>query len=118
MIPLDAVLARLPDLADADLIRWVEHRWVLPETDEDGVWQFREIDIARIHLIHDIHRDLDVPEDTIPLVLSLLDQVYDLRRTLRILVRGVATQPPEIRAAVLAAWELDETPPPEPPIHD
>jgi len=38
-----------------------------------------------------------------PLVLSLLDQVYELRRNLKAVTRALDNQPGEIRAAVLRA---------------
>jgi len=64
---------------------------------------FAEIDIARIRLIRDLRIDLDVDEGTLPLVLSLLDQVYGLRRSLKAMGRVLGDQPPEVRAAVFVA---------------
>jgi chaperone modulatory protein CbpM len=66
-------------------------------------WDFREIDVARVRLIHDLHRAMAIDEATMPLVLSLLDQVYALRGTLRDLLRGLETQPEPVRTTVLAA---------------
>jgi len=56
-----------------ELTHWVELGWVMPDT-EDTVLVFREIDVARVRLIHDLRHDMDIGEDAIPLVLSLLDQ--------------------------------------------
>jgi hypothetical protein len=42
-----------------------------------------------------------------PLVLSLLDQVYMLRGTLRDVLRAVEHQPDDVRAAMLAALRRD-----------
>jgi chaperone modulatory protein CbpM len=102
MMRLDAIVALFPDLEAAELSAWVEQRWIQPEAAEGG-WLFHEIDVARVRLIYDLRRDLGVEEDMMPLVLSLLDQVYELRCTLKAMTRALERQPPEVQAAVLAA---------------
>ena len=81
---------------------WVEQGWVVPDA-EGTNYVFREIDVARVHLIHDLRRDMDLAEDAIPLVLSLLDQIYDLRGRMNAVLTAVAAQPPDVRTAVLEA---------------
>jgi chaperone modulatory protein CbpM len=53
-------------------------------------------------LICDLRHDLAVDEDTVPVVLSLLDQVYTLRRQLGALTDAVQQQPEDVRRAILA----------------
>jgi chaperone modulatory protein CbpM len=102
MMRLTAVVALFPGLQDTELQAWVERGWVQPEgTDPD--WTFQEIDIARVRLIHDFRHAMAVPEDAMPLVLSLLDQVYTLRGQMRALARAVEDQPDDVRAAIMAA---------------
>jgi chaperone modulatory protein CbpM len=43
---------------------------------------------------------MEVTEDTIPVVLSLLDQVYELRAQLKAVLRAVEAQPEEVRRAI------------------
>jgi chaperone modulatory protein CbpM len=100
---LEAIIVRFPGLEAVELAAWIERGWVRPEPAGPGDWVFQEIDIARIQLIFDIRRDLGVAEDTAPLVLSLIDQVYDLRAALKALSRALEGQPAEVRSAVLAA---------------
>jgi len=100
----EAVLALLGDLDEGELGGWIARGWVRPETGEAG-WEFTAIDVARVRLIHDLRRQMDVAEDTLPLVLSLLDQVYDLRVRLRDVLSAVECQPPEVRALLGAALE-------------
>jgi chaperone modulatory protein CbpM len=76
------VTALFSDLTQVELVRWVERGWVVPDA-EGTAFVFREIDVARVRLIHDLRRDMAVGEDTIPLVLSLLDQIYELRSQLK-----------------------------------
>ncbi|MEA2738478.1 MAG: chaperone modulatory protein CbpM, partial [Acetobacteraceae bacterium] len=66
-------------------------------------WVFQEIDVARVRLIRDFSTTMEVPEETMPLVLSLLDQVYTLRGQMRAVARAVEGQPEAVRAAILAA---------------
>jgi chaperone modulatory protein CbpM len=100
---ITAVVALFADLPEAELTSWVARGWVWPEaTDRAGDWEFHAIDVARVRLIHDLHRSMAIAEETMPVVLSLLDQVYELRGTLRDLLRALETQPENVRDAVLA----------------
>ena len=104
MMRLTAVVALFTDLGEPELAAWVERGWVRPETAETG-WIFQDIDVARVRLIYDLHRGMSVQEDTIPLVLSLLDQVYELRGRLRSVLRAVEAQPEAVREPILAALD-------------
>lgn len=99
----EAVLAEFADVQVSELTVWVRRGWVVPDGAAPEAWEFREIDVARVRLIHDLRRDMNVAEDTMPLVLSLLDQVYELRSTLKGVVRAVGSQPQSVRDAVLVA---------------
>lgn len=100
MIEFDAVL-RLVQLQAAELEHWIAERWVLPERGA-GTYFFQEVDIARVHLIVELRRDLLIDEEAMPVVLNLLDQIYALRRRLKSLEAAVGAQPEEMRAAVRA----------------
>ena len=106
MIGLDELARRLagiaPGLDRAELVRWVENRWVLPD-EHGGHWHFHEVDIARVELILDIRRQFAVDDEAMPLVLGLLDQIYSLRRQMRRLCDAIETQPAEIRDAIRQA---------------
>jgi chaperone modulatory protein CbpM len=102
MMRFTAVVALFPDLREAELLSWVERGWVRPEGTEPD-WVFQEIDVARVRLIRDFRHTMAVSEETMPLVLSLLDQVYTLRGQMRAIARAVEGQPEPVRAAILAA---------------
>jgi chaperone modulatory protein CbpM len=72
---------RVSGVSAQELERWVEERLLLPE-EEEG---FEEVDVARARLIVELRRDFALDEEALPLVLSLLDQVYALRRQVRAL---------------------------------
>ena len=102
MIAFDELLRQIEGLDPGDLMRWVENRWVLPER-RDQTWLFHEVDVARVELILDIRQEFAIDEEALPLVLGLLDQVYDLRRQLRRMCDALAAQPQEVQAAVRRA---------------
>ncbi|MFN4091124.1 MAG: chaperone modulator CbpM, partial [Alphaproteobacteria bacterium] len=80
MLELDEV-ARLAGVRRTELVTWIDERWVLP-VEEDGRWRFAEVDVARVRLIVELRRDLDIGPDALPVVLSLMDRVNALRRGL------------------------------------
>ncbi len=102
MIRFTAVVALFPDVRETELQGWVERGWVRPEGDQPD-WEFREIDVARVRMIRDFRHTMAVPEEAMPLVLSLLDQVYTLRSQMRTIARAVEDQPEAVRAAILSA---------------
>jgi len=102
MLRFSAVTALFADLPEQELTAWVQRGWVRPEG-ESPAWEFQEIDIARVRLIRDLRHGMDIGEDVIPLVLSLLDQVYELRAQLRSVLQAVEKQPDEVRKAIRAA---------------
>jgi chaperone modulatory protein CbpM len=102
MITIDVLMAEFSGLARADLERWIANRWVRPQAGPQGDaqgdaagYRFREIDVARIRLILELRDEMQIDEDTLPVVLSLLDQLYDERRRLRELCAALEQVAPE-----------------------
>ena len=102
MIALEDLVQRFERLDRRELVRWIENRWVLPER-RGQTWIFHEVDVARVELILDIRHEFAIDEEALPLVLGLLDQVYDLRRQLRRICDALAAQPRELQDAVRRA---------------
>lgn len=102
MISLEVLVTRMAGLQREDLERWISNQWVRPDG-LPGAYQFREIDVARVTLIRELRDDMRIDEDTLPVVLSLLDQVYDLRRRLRDLSDALAQIAPAETRQTLAA---------------
>ena len=84
-----------------ELTQWVELGWVTPERQERDEPAFSDLDVARVCLICDLRHDLAVEEETVPLVLSLLDQIYTLRRQMNALTGAIRQQPDDVRDAIL-----------------
>jgi chaperone modulatory protein CbpM len=82
-----------------ELTAWIERRWVRPRETEDGFF-FDEIDRARIELIRELGRDLVNDEDSLGLVLSLLDQLYAARQMLKTVEEAIEGLPESVRAQI------------------
>ena len=100
MLDIDDVV-RLAGVRRTELVTWIEERWVLP-AEEDGRWLFAEVDVARVRLIVELNRDLDIGPDAMPVVLALLDRANALHRSLLMIGAAVAELPEDQRNAVLA----------------
>jgi chaperone modulatory protein CbpM len=106
VIGRDELVRRFAGLNAAELSRWIENRWIVPEqgAESDGErWLFHEVDVARVELILDMRREFAVDDEAMSLVLGLLDQVYSLRRQMRRLCDALERQPPEVREAIRRA---------------
>ena len=95
------VVLAVERIGEVELVAWVERGWVAPASRRGPDPLFSELDVARVCLICDLVHDLAVEEDTVPLVLSLLDQVYALRRQLGALTAAVQRQPDDVRRRIL-----------------
>jgi chaperone modulatory protein CbpM len=112
MIAFKEIVERFAELEAGELTRWVENRWIVPEAEDKEAaerWSFHEVDVARVELILDIRREFALDEETMSLVLGLLDQVYSLRRQMRRLCQALENQPPEIRDAIRRALPAAST---------
>jgi chaperone modulatory protein CbpM len=63
------------------------------------------MECARVRLICTLHYELEIDVDTLPVVLSLVDQLYDTRQRLLSLTAAIAAQDPNVQAAIIAALE-------------
>lgn len=95
---LREVVART-EIAEAEIVAWVEQEWVLPER-SGQTWLFDDADVARVSLIHDLRHDMAINDEAVPLVLRLLDQVYSLREALGEIQEAVRELPDEHRTTL------------------
>ena len=89
------------EISGAELSIWIEQHWVLP-VEEEGRFFFDSTDVARVRLIAELRRDLGVNEEAMPVVLRLLDQVYNLRRALADLTAAIKHLPEDARGQLEA----------------
>jgi chaperone modulatory protein CbpM len=97
------VVGEIGRLQVSELEAWVRAEWVRPERGA-GEPRFTEVDVARVRLICELREDLGIDEETLPLVLSLVDQLYRTRRRLRGLSWALREEPPEVQRRVLERY--------------
>jgi chaperone modulatory protein CbpM len=103
MIAIDDVVVTIAGLQREDVERLIEQECIRP-AGTAGAWLFRDIDVARLRLIQELRQDLALQEEALPVVLRLLDQLYETRRHLRRLRAAVEQAvPPEMHQAVIEA---------------
>lgn len=108
MMTLDELRRSFANLDAADLDQWIDNRWIRPEG-RPGAYVFHEIDVARTRLVAEL-RKLAIDDEALPLVLSLLDQLYGVRRQMKLLYKAINTQPEEVRRALLVAVRASAAP--------
>ena len=103
MKTLAEVIVTVGRIEQAELMRWVELGWIAPSRSPkaNAEFLFSDVDEARIRMICDLRQDMVVEEETIPLVLSLLDQMYALRHQMNALTSAIQQQPDDVRDAIL-----------------
>lgn len=115
MKTIEEVCRELGTVEVTEIRSWIAAEWVRPPKAGDEP-VFREVDVARVHLLADLRHDLALDEEAVPVVLSLLDQLYDTRRRMRALVDAVLARSEAEHKAVLEHYRrLVSTTPPETP---
>ena len=102
MMAIDDLLATISMLQRSDLERWIREELVAPEQDL-GSLLFSDMECARVRLICTLTYELEIDSGALPVVLSLVDQLYDTRQRLLSLTRAVTAQDKTIQATIIAA---------------
>jgi chaperone modulatory protein CbpM len=101
MITIEQIFIEIENLAREDLDRWIAESLVRPQS-ANGTLYFQDIDLARLRLIILLRDEFEITEPALPTILSLLDQLYEMRRRLRRLNDALEqTVPRDIRNALL-----------------
>lgn len=104
MMRMDDLVATISALQRSDLEAWISEQLVAPQH-ESETFLFTDMECARVRLICTLHYDLEIDASALPLVLSLVDQLYDTRQRLLSLTAAVASQDQSVQAAIIAAME-------------
>lgn len=86
-------------LETATLQAWIDARWLIPRGEAPST-SFSEADLARARLIRELTDDLGVNDDAVPVILSLIDQIHGLRRSLRGVLEAIHAQPEAVQRAI------------------
>lgn len=106
MIRIDELVAAIESLQRSDLDAWIDEELVTPGRDA-GTLLFSEMECARVRLICTLRYELDIDADTLPTIISLIDQLYDTRQRLASLTAAVAAQDKVVQDAIIAAMASD-----------
>lgn len=104
MMRVDDLVEAISALQRSDLEAWIREELVVPRQ-AAGTLLFSDMECARVRLICTLQYELEIDPETLPVVLSLVDQLYDTRQRLLSLTAAVAEQDQAIQAAILAAME-------------
>ena len=80
------IISKLEFLVRAELDQetldvWIKEEWLVPRGTATELL-FSEVDLARAKLIQDLRRDIGVNDESVGVILNLLDQVHGLRKAL------------------------------------
>ena len=104
MMRVDDLVAAISSLQRSDLEAWIREELVVPRQ-EGGTLVFTDMECARVRLICTLHYELEIDVGTLPVVLSLVDQLYDPRQRLLSLTAAVTAQDENVQSAIIAAME-------------
>jgi chaperone modulatory protein CbpM len=109
MMRIDDLVAAMAALQRSDLDAWIREELITPQQDA-GIQYFSEMDCARVRLICTLHYELEIDLNGLPVVLALVDQLYDARQRLLALAAAVAAQEKTVQASIIAAMKTDAEP--------
>lgn len=107
MITIETLCHRIQGLRGEEVELWIGRAWLRAEGGP-GHYRLSEIDVARARLIHELRQGLALDEEALPVVLSLLDQLYSARRQMRRLRAALDAADAETREHILAALRMTE----------
>ena len=102
---IDEVLTEIDHLIDRAVLEdFIARGWVCPLRDQTD-YVFEDIDISRIRLVCELHIDMKFAFDTVDLILSLVDQLYESRSRFDRITKALEGQPKDVRDAVLESFK-------------
>ena len=92
-------IAAIDNLTGARLVMFLRARIIQPVVTDAGP-AYREADLARLQLLCDLAEGYELPEDSLRMVMSLIDQLNTMRGDMRALMQALATEPDEVRTRI------------------
>ena len=108
MIRETQLIAQFTHLEQHVLLAWIEEGVIAPQRDEAG-YLFDRVDESRVALACDLHYRMGLDHASLPVILSLIDQLHDTRHHLRTLTRAVAEQPEDVQQEITRRVVGDRT---------
>ncbi|CTQ31881.1 hypothetical protein [Jannaschia rubra] len=95
----EQLIEAIPALTPDRLLSYV-HLSILSPVQTDAGPAYREIDIKRVTLLCELTDDLDLDDNALVIVMSLLDQLHGTRARLDTVMRVLSDEPPEIKGRI------------------
>jgi len=108
MIRETQLIAQFTFLERQVLLTWIEEGVIAPQRDQEG-YLFDQVDESRVALACDLHYRMGLEHASLPVILSLIDQLHDARHHLRALTRAVAEQPDAIQQEITGRMTAHRT---------
>ncbi|NCT41572.1 MAG: hypothetical protein GW778_07930 [Alphaproteobacteria bacterium] len=109
MKTIEEVLDMLEARIDRQTLEdYINRQWLRPISQDEG-WYFEEIDIARLHLVCHLTQDIEVNDEGMDVVLSLLDQLYKIRAHTQKLHQAITKQSPELQAEIRMMMSVEDS---------
>lgn len=108
MIRERELISQYMHLEQRVLLTWIEEGVIAPHRDDEG-YLFDRVDEARVALACDLHFRMGLDHASLPVIMSLIDQLHDARHHLRALARAVAEQPEAIQQEITRRMAKDRT---------
>ncbi len=101
------VIADVPGLDRVRLVEFIKAEIVMPvqAPGQPEELAFRQIDVARLRLACELWDCFDLQNETLAMVLGLVDQLHGVRAELRAILQAIETLPPEHRRDIGAALQ-------------
>ncbi len=99
MIGESELIAQFECLERQVLLIWIEEGIIAPHRDGQG-FLFDRVDESRIALACDLHYRMGLDHSSLPVILSLIDQLHDARHNLRAMTRAVGDQPERVQQEI------------------
>lgn len=96
MIREGELIAQITVLERHVLLAWIDDGLIAPHRDEAG-FLFDRLDQTRVALACDLHYRMGLEHASLPVILSLIDQLHDARHHLRAMARAVSEQPDHVQ---------------------
>lgn len=97
------VITAINNLTRSRLTRFVQAEIVVPVQSSSGP-RFGDIDLARLKLLCELSDDFDLDEDSLAVIISLIDQLHTARSDLRSLLTALEDETEDVRERVAIAW--------------
>lgn len=92
----DEVLAAVVPLTRRQLVSFVQAEFIQPLHTEAGP-VYRRVDLVRIELLCELSDQFNIDDDALGIIISLIDQLHDVRGELRTIMEAIETEPAEVR---------------------